>query len=88
MGGFGFNWRSKNNARTNKEQMIISVPDMPSFQIRKPPAAWPVTDAESQVPCVQVVAFCNICRGTTDASTAEKVGPVNALTIPVQNITA
>ena len=50
MGGFGFNCRSKKNARKSELPIIISVPLIPSFQIRKPPVAWPVTEAESQVP--------------------------------------
>ena len=71
-----------------KDVMQVNVPVLPIPAIKKPPAAWPVTDAESQAPWFQVVAFCKSFFGTMDAIITLKQGPTNDLMIPVQNITA
>ena len=67
--------------------ITISVPVIPAPAIKKPPTAWPVTDAESHVPWLQVVAFCKLFLGTICPIIALNTGPVKDLIMPVQKIT-
>ena len=47
-----------------RKQTVNNVPVMPATAIKKPPTAWPVTDADKNVPWLHVVAFCNSSRVT------------------------
>ena len=66
---------------------IQSEPVLPNPAIKKPTIAWPNTEALSQMPWLQVVAFCNKSFGMISPTKVPKLGPVKERIIPVQKIT-
>ena len=85
--GLALSWYRNKNPTAIKLTMMMSAPVLPIPAIKKPAAAWPVTEADSQMPWFQVVADCNWSRGTMAANIVPNKGPVNARMIPVKNIT-
>ena len=55
--------KNKKEIMINK-LIVINVPVIPTMAIRNPPVACPVTEAESHVPWLHVVAFCKSFLGT------------------------
>ncbi len=65
---------------------MAKEPVFPKRAIKKPTMACPVTEAPSQTPCPQVVAFWIVFLGTMADRMVPNVGPVKDLNTPVKNM--